>query len=105
MVGAKGKTARPRGPCVGSIPTRPHHNRKETGMRMLEPTVTIERDASIQAWEVAIECEDDTHDLFKILFFDDGHTEFWHWTREEWAAELSGAVVDAIKGVGSRFKD
>ena len=65
--------------------------------RTIRPTANIERDESLRAYEVCIESEDERHDLFKILYFDDGRTELHRWTYEEWASELSEAIVESLK--------
>ena len=65
--------------------------------RTIRPTANIERDESLRAYEVCIESEDERHDLFKILYFDNGHTELHSWTYEEWASELSEAMVESLK--------
>ena len=68
----------------------------------MRPITTIERDESIKAYEVAIESEDERHDLFKILFFDNGRTEVRRWTTEELEEELSTAIVGVIEEVVRR---
>ena len=60
---------------------------------MLEkPFANVERDASIEAWEVSIGIDDSEHDAFQIFFFDDGRTEVKRYT----AAELSETLVNAL---------
>ncbi len=71
---------------------------------MTQPTANIERDASLKAYEVAIESEDERHDLFKILFFDDGRTELHRWTHDELAQELFTAIADAIEEAAPRLR-
>lgn len=70
---------------------------------MPQPTVNIGRDASIKAYEVCVEMDDERHDLFKIFFFDDGHTKLRRWTHDEWAEEFTEAIVGAIKEAAPRL--
>ena len=71
---------------------------------MTIPTANIERDASFKCYEVVVETDDERHDLFKILFFDDGRTELQRWTYGELVEELATAITAAVEEAVPRLR-
>ncbi len=70
---------------------------------MAQPFANIERDASRKAWEVSVGMDNSDHDAFQAWFYDDGRTEFKHYTAAELRESLTVAIVDAIEEAAPRF--
>ncbi len=72
---------------------------------MKRPFANVERDASIEAWEVSIGIDDSEHDAFQIFFFDDGRTEVKRYTAAELSETLMNELSEAIVEGAKRLKE
>lgn len=70
-----------------------------------QPFANVERDASIQAWEVSIGMDNSDHDVFQIFFFDDGRTELRRWTAAEMREMLADELYVAIEHGAEKLKE